>query len=152
MAYSLYTRGNWFFLNKIFITSYFLNFNKKVLKFFFAFIILYLIIIFIFILDLLESLINSAKESNVSFVYALSPGIDIVYSNPKEVKTLQEKFEQVRSLGCESFALLFDDIEPSMNEQDRKKFPSFAEAQVTVSNTVYENLDSPSFMFCPTGF
>lgn len=59
---------------------------------------------------------------------------------------------QVCSLGCDSFALLFDDIEPSMNEQDKKQFPSFAEAQVTVSNTVYESLGSPSFMFCPTGF
>lgn len=48
------------------------------------------------ILELLESLINSAKESNVSFVYALSPGIDIIYSNPLEVKAVQKKLEQVK--------------------------------------------------------
>lgn len=106
----------------------------------------------LFIIELLKYLINSAKESNVTFVYALSPGIDIVYSNKKEVDAIQDKFKQVHLLGCESFALLFDDIEPSMNEEDRKQFLTFVEAQVTVSNTVYKNLNSPSFMFCPTGF
>lgn len=45
--------------------------------------------------DLLESLINAAKESGVTFVYALSPGIDIAYSNPKEVKAVQDKLMQV---------------------------------------------------------
>lgn len=54
-------------------------------------------------------------------------------------------------MGCPAFALLFDDIETAMNEQDRKHFPSFVMAQLTVSNTVYEYLDGPLFFFCPTG-
>ncbi|KAI1725429.1 beta-N-acetylglucosaminidase domain-containing protein [Ditylenchus destructor] len=102
--------------------------------------------------DLLESLIRAARESNVTFVYALSPGIDIVYSNPKEVKAIQDKLKQVQSLGCTAFALLFDDIEPSMNEHDRKQFPSFVVAQLVVSNTVYEHMGCPLFMFCPTEY
>ncbi|KAI1731922.1 beta-N-acetylglucosaminidase domain-containing protein [Ditylenchus destructor] len=85
--------------------------------------------------DLLESLIRAARESNVTFVYALSPGIDIVYSNPKEVKAIQDKLKQ-----------------PSMNEHDRKQFPSFVVAQLVVSNTVYEHMGCPLFMFCPTEY
>lgn len=58
---------------------------------------------------------------------------------------------KVRSLGCNAFALLFDDIEVSMNKQDQSHFPSFVVAQLTVSNEVYEKMNAPLFMFCPTG-
>ena len=33
----------------------------------------------------LQSLISAAQESNVDFFYAISPGLDITYSNSKEV-------------------------------------------------------------------
>ena len=33
----------------------------------------------------LQSLISAAHENNVDFYYALSPGLDITYSNSKEV-------------------------------------------------------------------
>ena len=35
----------------------------------------------------LQSLISAAQESNVDFYYAISPGLDITYSNSKEVIT-----------------------------------------------------------------
>jgi protein O-GlcNAcase / histone acetyltransferase len=38
-----------------------------------------------------------------------------------------------------------------MNELDRKQFSSFALAQLTVANSVYEFMDCPLFFFCPTG-
>ncbi|KAK6043403.1 hyaluronoglucosaminidase [Cooperia oncophora] len=55
-------------------------------------------------------------------------------------------------LGCESFALLFDDIECEMNETDRECFSSFVSAQVAVTNEVYEYLGRPQFFFCPTEY
>jgi protein O-GlcNAcase/histone acetyltransferase len=61
------------------------------------------------------------------------------------------KLIQVRSLGCNAFSLLFDDIETKMNELDRKQFSSFALAQLTVANAIYEYLSYPLFLFCPTG-
>lgn len=103
-------------------------------------------------IELLQSLIQAAKQQGVTFVYALSPGIDIVYSSEKEVKAIQDKLDQVRCLGCEAFALLFDDIETVMNDQDKKKFPSFVMAQLTVSNAVFEYLKCPQFYFCPTEY
>ena len=59
---------------------------------------------------------------------------------------------QVSALGCRSFAVLFDDINCDMCPADAKEFPSFAHAQVTVTNDVYSHLDQPDvFLFCPTG-
>uniref|UniRef100_A0A1I7WY27 Bifunctional protein NCOAT n=1 Tax=Heterorhabditis bacteriophora TaxID=37862 RepID=A0A1I7WY27_HETBA len=45
--------------------------------------------------EILEDLIISAKENGVTFVYALSPGIDIIYSHSKEVKNIKDKLDQV---------------------------------------------------------
>jgi protein O-GlcNAcase / histone acetyltransferase len=66
----------------------------------------------------------------VTFVYALSPGLDITYSSAKEVTNLKHKLEQVASFGCEAFALLFDDIEIDLCDADKSLFQSFAAAQV----------------------
>ena len=59
---------------------------------------------------------------------------------------------QVTALGCKSFAVLFDDIDCDMCPADAKVFPSFAHAQVAITNDVYSNLGWPeTFLFCPTG-
>lgn len=41
------------------------------------------------------TLIAAAKERDVEFVYAISPGLDITFSNPKEVAFLKRKLNQV---------------------------------------------------------
>lgn len=59
---------------------------------------------------------------------------------------------QVAALGCKSFAVLFDDIDNEMLLVDAKEFPSFAHAQVVLTNDVYAHLGKPgTFLFCPTG-
>lgn len=78
----------------------------------------------------LTGLITASRDNNITFYYALSPGLDITYSNPKDVATLKRKLEQVSQFGCSAFALLFDDIEPEMSEADKEVFQSFAHAQV----------------------
>lgn len=56
------------------------------------------------------------------------------------------------SFGCKSFAILFDDIDIDMCEADKQVFQSFAHAQVSVTNEVYQHLGEPAkFFFCPTG-
>ncbi|KTF85619.1 hypothetical protein cypCar_00029660 [Cyprinus carpio] len=100
----------------------------------------------------LMTLISAARERNVEFIYAISPGLDITFSNPKEVAALKRKLSQVCGLGCRSFALLFDDIETEMCPADKEAFSSFAEAQVSVTNELFLHLDEPhTFLFCPTG-
>ncbi|CCD68586.1 protein O-GlcNAcase [Caenorhabditis elegans] len=100
----------------------------------------------------LRNLVESAKDNNVNFVYAISPGKDILYSSDEEMDTLKNKLDQVRSVGCDSFAVLFDDIEVQMQDEDQKQFTSFAHAQVHIANTIFKYLNTKTFMFCPTEY
>lgn len=102
--------------------------------------------------DHLAGLIAAAKEHNVAFYYALSPGLDMTYSSPKEVATLKRKLDQVARFGCEAFALLFDDIESEMTKADKEVFQTFAHAQVTITNEIYHHLRCRRFLFCPTQY
>ena len=43
----------------------------------------------------LIALISAAKEHDVEFIYAISPGLDVTFSNPKEVAALKRKLDQV---------------------------------------------------------
>ena len=57
----------------------------------------------------------------------------------------------------EHFALLFDDIESEMTKSDKEVFQSFAHAQVSISNDIYNHLNRnqpnrPNFLFCPTQY
>ena len=45
--------------------------------------------------DILTNLIESAQERGVTFVYAISPGLDISFSSPKDVFALKRKLDQV---------------------------------------------------------
>lgn len=59
---------------------------------------------------------------------------------------------QVTHFGCKSFALLFDDIDHNMCPADKEVFSSFAQAQVSITNEIYQYLGEPeTFLFCPTG-
>nr|XP_054766561.1 protein O-GlcNAcase-like isoform X1 [Lytechinus pictus] len=100
----------------------------------------------------LTSLISAAKDHDILFVYALSPGLDITFSNAKEVTCLNRKLEQVGQFGCEAFALLFDDIDTEMCVADTEVFQSFAHAQVSVTNEAFQYLGQPKFLFCPTEY
>ncbi|XP_038065736.1 protein O-GlcNAcase-like isoform X2 [Patiria miniata] len=100
----------------------------------------------------LTGLIDAAKENNVDFVYALSPGLDVTFSSAKEVTCLKRKLEQVRQFGCEAFSLLFDDIDTDMCAADKEVFQTFAHAQVSVTNEVFQHLGQPKFLFCPTEY
>ena len=42
----------------------------------------------------LQSLISLAAECNIDFYYAISPGLDITYSNAKEISCLKRKLDQ----------------------------------------------------------
>lgn len=41
------------------------------------------------------TLIGAAKEHGIEFIYAISPGLDITFSNQKEVSALKRKLDQV---------------------------------------------------------
>uniref|UniRef100_A0A671TJV1 protein O-GlcNAcase n=1 Tax=Sparus aurata TaxID=8175 RepID=A0A671TJV1_SPAAU len=101
----------------------------------------------------LIALISAAKQHDVEFIYAISPGLDVTFSNPKEVAALKRKLDQVKEFGCRSFSLLFDDIETEMCAADKQAYSTFAHAQVAITNAVYQHLGEPeTFLFCPTDY
>ncbi|XP_019949637.1 protein O-GlcNAcase isoform X2 [Paralichthys olivaceus] len=101
----------------------------------------------------LMTLIGAAKEHAIEFIYAISPGLDITFSNQKEVTALKRKLDQVSHFGCKSFALLFDDIDHNMCPADKEVFSSFAHAQLSITNEIYQYLGEPeTFLFCPTEY
>ncbi|CAG7731648.1 unnamed protein product [Allacma fusca] len=102
--------------------------------------------------DHLSGLVAAAKENGIRFIYAISPGLDIGYSNTKDVAALKRKLEQVSQLGCDAFAVLFDDIDPEMSKADKEIFKSFAHAQVSVTNEIFQHLNPSTFLFCPTQY
>lgn len=104
-------------------------------------------------INALQVLINDAHAQNVDFVYSISPGLDIVFSSPADITSLKEKLQQVYSIGCRSFALLFDDIDPELCLADKIEFPSFGAAQVDVSNKLYDWFkELKTILFCPTEY
>jgi len=100
----------------------------------------------------LKELIQSCAENGVIFFYGISPGLDIKYSDKKEIELLHNKANQIKNLGCEGFAILWDDIEPELGREDGKHFKSFSEAHCIVSNGLYEKLVHPKFLFCPVEY
>uniref|UniRef100_A0A8V5FQK9 protein O-GlcNAcase n=1 Tax=Melopsittacus undulatus TaxID=13146 RepID=A0A8V5FQK9_MELUD len=101
----------------------------------------------------MRSLMEAAQEQGVQFVFAISAGQDMVFSSAGDRLLLQQKLRQVAAMGCQAFALLFDDIDPCMCQADRDAFPSLAQAQASVANEVYQELGQPPiFLFCPTEY
>jgi protein O-GlcNAcase/histone acetyltransferase len=104
----------------------------------------------------LSQLIRRCKRCNVRFIYALSPGLDIRYSRKSEVEHLKKRFAQMQKLGCENFALLFDDIPDRLDTEDIRQWGSLAAAQCHVTNTLFrwirERQPKVRFLFCPTPY
>ncbi len=106
--------------------------------------------------EALGQLIQACQQRHLRFIYALSPGLDIRYSNPAELEHLQQRFEQILALGCQNFSLLFDDLPDRMDPADRQRWGSFAAAQCHVVNALFrwtrERCPAARFLFCPTPY
>ncbi len=104
----------------------------------------------------IADLIGSARQRGLRFIYALSPGLDIRFSEEAERAALQARFEQMLNLGCRDFALLFDDIPDQIRAEDRARWGSFASAQCHVTNAMFAwtraRRADARFLFCPTAY
>lgn len=106
--------------------------------------------------EILRQLIQACQQRNLHFIYALSPGLDIRYGDAADIEHLQKRFQQMMTLGCENFSLLFDDIPDCMDAEDIRRFASLASAQCHVANTLFkwirEQCPEARFLFCPTPY
>lgn len=106
--------------------------------------------------DRFRELIDAAAAGGIRFIYALSPGLDIKYDDPAELHILQRRVDQMMTLGCRDFALLFDDIPDTLDAAVIARFGSLAAAQCDVTNTlarwILEREPHARIAFCPTPY
>ncbi|EZP53128.1 beta-N-acetylhexosaminidase family protein [Sphingomonas sp. RIT328] len=62
-------------------------------------------------LSALGTLAATARRNHVDFVYAISPGPSICFSDPADAAALEHKFDALRGIGVTSFYVALDDIE-----------------------------------------
>jgi protein O-GlcNAcase/histone acetyltransferase len=103
----------------------------------------------------LAQIATACRERNLRFVYAVSPGLDIRFGDRSEIERLRDRFAQMLAMGCEDFAVLFDDI-PDTFDPGSSGADSFAAAQCGVVNELFDWLRSRvphgRFLFCPTAY
>jgi len=79
-------------------------------------------------LSSLTTLVSDASAQHVNFVYALSPGLSICYSDPTALAELEAKDQQLWDAGVRQFALFFDDVGTGFNcAGDTTEFGSSAD-------------------------
>ncbi|MCS3809972.1 beta-N-acetylglucosaminidase domain-containing protein [Xanthomonas sp. 4461] len=72
-------------------------------------------------LKALGKLAANARRNHVDFVYAISPGPSVCFSDPADAKALLRKFDAFRALGVRSFYVALDDIEYTKWNCERDK-------------------------------
>lgn len=107
-------------------------------------------------LQVLRELVEGCRAEGIQFVYGLSPGLDICFSDSDEMAALQNKLTQLFDLGAQHFALLFDDLPGKMSPADQATYSSVAAAQCDVANQVFRwrqaSVPETRMLFCPTPY
>ena len=104
----------------------------------------------------LSELIQACRQRHLRFIYALSPGLDIRYSQAADLDHLRKRFAQMLAWGGQHFALLFDDIPDRLDPADLERWGSLASAQCEVANAMFcwtrTRAPDTRFLFCPTPY
>ncbi|MBP2157920.1 MULTISPECIES: beta-N-acetylglucosaminidase domain-containing protein [Asticcacaulis] len=111
----------------------------------------------------LGGLVEIANRHHVNFVYALSPGPTICYSDPADLEAIRRKFRTLRGIGVRGFYVALDDIEYTKwncaGDEAAFGAPSekaAASAQAKLLNAVQADLvaanDRGSLMMVPTEY
>lgn len=104
----------------------------------------------------LQELVDAARARKLNFMVAIAPCLDVVYSDASDLEALKRRLDQLLDLGITHFALLFDDIPPTMMPADERAFPSFAAAQSHFANEAFRHVRArapgAAVLFCPTEY
>lgn len=111
----------------------------------------------------LGQLVEAANRQHINFVYAISPGPSICYSDPADLAAIRRKFTALRGIGVRSFYVALDDIEYTQWNcpGDEAAFgapgeKAAASAQARLLNAVQADLvaahDRGSLMMVPTEY
>ncbi len=104
----------------------------------------------------IRELVDAARARRLNFMVAIAPCLDVVYSDASDLEALKRRLDQLLDIGVMHFALLFDDIPPSMMPADERVFPSFAAAQCHFANEAFAHIGARApdavVLFCPTEY
>src|SRR5690554_341736 len=99
---------------------------------------------------------NECDLKEIDFYYCISPGKDFNYLDENDFNLLYKKLDQVIDRGINKFALLMDDIDYKLSEENKKIFkrPVIAHAYITnkINNYIKENVIEHDFIMCPTEY
>jgi hyaluronoglucosaminidase len=103
----------------------------------------------------IRELIYACNLYSVNFVFTVSPGLSIKYSDPKEIELLLGKLNFAIELGCRWIGVMLDDIDKQLTfQEDKKKFDTLAAAHVYLLNTLLQEIRNKRgdirIVFCPT--
>lgn len=97
-----------------------------------------------------RELVATADSAGITLVFAVSPGLNIVYSDSADVAILRNKLLMMKEIGFREAALFLDDVpEHLRHEADIDRFRNLAEAHVHLVNAIRGGLD---LMVCPTTY
>jgi len=88
-----------------------------------------------------RELVERGRTSGVGLGFALSPGLSIRYSDPRERAALVAKLRVFTGLGSRFMALCLDDVPTELaHAEDRAVFPSLAASHVALAHAVRDAL------------
>ena len=79
---------------------------------------------------------DMAGDNYVRYCWSLSPGMNIKFSDPDDMKKAYQKFKSVLDLGVKCFSLAFDDVGPNLQPYDLEKYDTYWAAQADFTNKV----------------
>ena len=83
----------------------------------------------------LKQLVAVAKENDVRFIFAVSPGLDLNYKSKDDFRKLIRKLDTMYQVGVRDFAVFFDDL-----KDDKGRHHESGKAQAEFLNRVQKNL------------
>ncbi|MFC4855250.1 beta-N-acetylglucosaminidase domain-containing protein [Actinophytocola glycyrrhizae] len=101
----------------------------------------------------LAELVDRAAANHVRFVFSVSPGLSIRYSERADLDALLAKFAAVRALGCDTFCVALDDIDPLVwhDPRDEDEHGHLGAAHAWLVNRVRDWAGAP-VQFVPTEY
>ncbi|MFM7752060.1 MAG: beta-N-acetylglucosaminidase domain-containing protein, partial [Opitutaceae bacterium] len=104
----------------------------------------------------LRALIAACAEAEVTFVYALAPGLNAGFASADGYAALERKAAQLMALGARHFAVLFDDIIPSPASGQLGATEHDAAPQIAFAHRLaaLQRGQEPAarLLFCPTPY
>jgi hyaluronoglucosaminidase len=92
-------------------------------------------------LQRLRELLERCRAADMAFMWCISPGLSIRYSDPTDRETLHAKIRSVLELGVDHVGLFLDDIPNELqHEEDRAAYADLAAAHVALANDVFAAL------------